>query len=462
MNQVSQGPNEPVLSADAKPFQPTPSMSVVYYSAATRSRGERIRRRSGRESSPGAPSDIVEDTAATSGRRIVASDIPDGATAASTSGKSTASTSGRSRDVSPSKRPKKEKEAVVSDAESYQSFNSGSSADFVKPKSKGKTQKSSGASSTSKSSGAIATSIASRPQTSAAAAASGAAVSGTAASGERTSLLKSKREREMQAFTPPDSPTTDSGMGTDRAIIPETPIQPIPRGAVPKAPFAPLFARPTIRPCHSHRLTRLQYKQEQDAAAASASSRRAAARPTEVKMRPEINHEEPNVQFTPWLCSLPRHRQVEELGSVARDYERKFKDVMSNIEYRDPLGDYHVENWLQNPTTNIPEDVIFDENRGQRIIETCFKSAALKYQLRSKLDNSYKDVIVARLTAQRMKVAMEVEVAKILERCDTVMGNIIESRERLRAQEMVDREANNDIIERIDAIRTAAEKALEG
>ncbi len=273
-----------------------------------------------------------------------------------------------------------------------------------------------------------------------------------------------KSKRETQAFTPPDSPieTTDSGMGTDRAIIPETPAQPIPRGAVPKAPFAPPFARPTIRPCHSHRVTRLQYKQEQDAAAAGASSRRAAARPTEIKMRPQIEYEEPNVQFTTWLCSLPRHRQVEELGSVARDYERKFKHVMGNIEYRDPLGDYHVENWLDNPVTNIPSDVIFDENRGQRIIETCFKSAALKYQLRNKLDSSYKDVIVAKLTAQRMKIAMEAEVAKILERCDTVMGNIIESRERLRAQEMVDREANNDIIERIDAIRTAAERALEG
>jgi hypothetical protein len=82
--------------------------------------------------------------------------------------------------------------------------------------------------------------------------------------------------------------------------------------------------------------------------------------------------------------------------------------------------------------------------------------------LRNKLDSSYKDVIVAKLTAQRMKIAMEAEVAKILERCDTVMGNIIESRERLRAQEMVDREANNDIIERIDAIRAAAEKALDG
>ena len=179
-------------------------------------------------------------------------------------------------------------------------------------------------------------------------------------------------------------------------------------------------------------------------------------------MRPEIEHEEPNMKFTTWLRSLPRQRQIEVLGRVARDYERKFRTVLGNIEYRDPLGDYWVENWIQNPIANIPEDIIFDENRGEEIIETCYRSAALKYQLRNKLDSSYKDAIVAKLTAQRMKIAMEAKVAKIMERCDAVIGDIIESRERLRAQEMVCREANNDLIERIDTIRMAAEKALDG
>ena len=77
------------------------------------------------------------------------------------------------------------------------------------------------------------------------------------------------------------------------------------------------------------------------------------------------------------------------------------------------------------------------------------------------MDQAYIACVIAKFTAQRMRAAIEAKVAKIQAHCNNVLDDIAESREHLRAHTIVQREANDGLISRIDLIVTRANGALD-